>query len=1006
MLTTSGRKGSCVTPLSLRDAPALIQEVWPAQKISVETKREFEAHGAQTLTALGSFWKGRKRLVYVRACVLGALLPATGDAEKDLAVFEKLMAIDDEAFLHRENKMKPAEIAKRAIDAGKLSVADLPRSFQVKGKPNANVADFEAALTAGKLAWAVDAHISKLRLAAYSTLTYEDKVGRSLRPEELGPEAFAAIWPQVNEHLGTSASSIEDLVEQLGVMRFGHRPKVADIFSGAGSIPFEAARIGCDVYASDLNPIACMLTWGALHLIGGSRSKRELLEAAQRQISNAVDRRITHLGFEHNESGARAKAYLYCLESRCPATGWVVPLLPSLLISKIRRTIARLTPNRTAKRFELEIVSDVTDAEMEQAKLGTVRGGNLHCEIDGEVYRTPISSIRGDQRGGNNNLRRWEKQDVAPREGDILGERLYCVQWMALSNSRSRPGTYFAAPTDEDLKRDQAVRLFVEENLSRWQRDGDVPDMVIEPGEKTDEPIRTRGWTHWHHLYNPRQLMIAGLVAEQIRLVDDPEIKGFLSFDRTFLADKSSRLSHWRLGSPGREGRAASADGVENTFYNQALNTLFTYGARAFYGLRLGDSVEYKSYPIAYSSTIKTSEAENNLIEADLFITDPPYADAVNYHEISEFFIAWLRKNPPAPFSDWVWDSRRSLAVKGVGDQFRAAMVRAYSNMTRCMPDNGMQILMFTHTSAQVWADMAQIFWGAGLQVVAAWYVATETTADFKKGGYVQGTVTIVLRKRLDAESGYKDEIVQEVRAEVADQIDTMTGLNQSLKGQGRIENLFEDADLQMAGYAAALRVLTRYQRIDGTDMTKEALRQRRPGEKDLVGEVIEFAVQVANEHMVPDNMPAKVWERLSGPERFYLKMMDIETTSLRKLDNYQNFAKAFRVGDYASLMGSLEPNKASLKTAKQFRKAGFEIPDFGPSATRALLYAIFELENDVEGDEVLAHLRDQVASYHSKRDELVSLADYVARKRAGVDDAESRAARILFDLIRNERFG
>ena len=39
---------------------------------------------------------------------------------------------------------------------------------------------------------------------------------------------------------------------------------------GSGQIPFEAARLGCDVYASDLNPVACMLTWGAFHIVGGS----------------------------------------------------------------------------------------------------------------------------------------------------------------------------------------------------------------------------------------------------------------------------------------------------------------------------------------------------------------------------------------------------------------------------------------------------------------------------------------------------------------------------------------------------------------------------------------------------------------------------------------------------------------------------------------------------------------------------------------------------------------
>lgn len=390
----------------------------------------------------------------------------------------------------------------------------------------------------------------------------------------------------------------------------------------------------------------------------------------------------------------------------------------------------------------------------------------------------------------------------------------------------------------------------------------------------------------------------------------------------------------------------------------------------------------------------------------DLGITDPPYADAVNYHEITEFFIAWLRRRPPTPFAEWIWDSRRALAIKGDSEEFRKSMVDAYRTLAEHMPPGGLQVVMFTHQDAGVWADMAQIFWGAGLQVMAAWYIATETSSELKKGGYVQGTVILVLRRRTAEEGGYKDEIVQEVKAEVADQIDTMVGLNQRLKGHGRIENLFEDADLQMAGYAAALRVLTRYARIDGVDMAKEAVRPNAKGERGLVTEVIDFAVQVANEHMVPEGMTRNVWERLTGSERFYFKMMDIETTGARKLDNYQNFAKAFRVSNYADLMGSVEPNKARLKTAAAFRKSGFDANEFGPSMTRAILYTIYEIEKEVEGDDVLAHLRDMVPNYMSARDDLMAIAGYIEKKRAGSDESEARAAGIVYGLIRNERIG
>src|SRR5208283_6010058 len=93
----------------------------------------------------------------------------------------------------------------------------------------------------------------------------------------------------------------------------------------------------------------------------------------------------------------------------------------------------------------------------------------------------------------------------------------------------------------------------------------------------------------------------------------------------------------------------------------------------------------------------------------------------------------------PISFGDWIWDSRRPLAIKGSGEDFRREMVAAYRAMTDKMPENGLQIVMFTHQDAGVWADMSSIVWGSGLRVTAAWYVATETSSELKKGGDVQG---------------------------------------------------------------------------------------------------------------------------------------------------------------------------------------------------------------------------------------------------------------------------
>jgi len=50
-----------LAPFSLRDAPALIERVFPAQKIGVEAQKERKAGAGQTLTALGSHWKAANR---------------------------------------------------------------------------------------------------------------------------------------------------------------------------------------------------------------------------------------------------------------------------------------------------------------------------------------------------------------------------------------------------------------------------------------------------------------------------------------------------------------------------------------------------------------------------------------------------------------------------------------------------------------------------------------------------------------------------------------------------------------------------------------------------------------------------------------------------------------------------------------------------------------------------------------------------------------------------------
>lgn len=1002
-----------LTPLALKDAPALIETVFPAQKVSLEAQSERKAGAAQTLTALGSYWKGRKPLILVRSIVLGSLLPPTNDPEADLAIFEKLMAFDDEGLARRAlvgNSVSPAEIAARIQldNPWDYFKATLRRSDVTGGDVRWMSFPLDADAEGISLRWQRSLSdddklvIYRKLMATYSS--YEEKASLGKRPEELNQEwLYAPVWVEVNRHyahLGVNVNSIAELVEQLGILRYGHRPRVGDTFSGGGSIPFEAARIGCDAYASDLNPIACMLTWGAFNVIGASPQRRVEIEGSQHSVAAMVDEEITSLGIEHDENGNRAKAYLYCLEARCPETGWMIPLLPTLILSVKYKTIVKLVPDHKTKSFHFQVTRDASESEMKVAAKGTVAAGDMTYELDGKSYRTSIKTLRGDYRKEDgttgNRLRRWEKSDFKPRPDDIYQERLYAIQWIAKDTLHAgRQDTWFAAPTAADLEREQRVEHIVRENLSRWQDEGLVPDMAIEPGYNTEQPIRERGWTHWHHLFNARALLLQALKAGA-----DKGCVQYLRLARD--ADRLSRLCRFNFNPQPSQGPK-----IEQVFSDQALNPLFNYGTYSSIGLEEYVGKLKSSIGVGLQPRISNVPADQIGGEAisDIFITDPPYADAVNYHEITEFFIAWLRKNPPKPFDDWVWDSRRALAVKGSGEDFRRGMVAAYKAMAGHMPDNGMQCVMFTHQDTTVWGDLIGIFWAAGLQVVAAWYIATETTSELKKGGYVQGTVILMLKKRAAGErTGFKQRLLPAVRQEVARQIETMMHLNAAVETHYG-EPVWGDSDLQMAGYAAALKVLTAYTRIGDEDVTTFALRPRARGEVTVVDEIVQQAAETASSLLVPEGLTADAWGRLTGIERFVLRMMDMETAGTSKLDNYQNFAKAFRVTDYSRVMGDMRPNNARLKRVSEYASRDLtDATEIGVTRLGQLIIALQQLLKDTEAQVIVEQLRSEMADFLEARSLLVDMLAFIERK---APESEVRsAAEVLGARLKNLRFG
>lgn len=902
----------------LSTAPSFIEEQFPVSKVSKESYKERKAGASQTLTSLGKWW-GRKPLVLVRAAIIGMLMPVSGDPQKDREIFLKIMTMDDDGLWQRRSKSIPAKVLQ--IHLTEEEWEEL--IYDSEGKK--------------KRIWSTGLRPKEkeeILRKVFERMSYDEKLTFCDRPEQIdGPDR--KVWQEINTHLDTDAASLQELVGELGTRRFGHVPRVGDAFCGGGSIPFEAA-----------------------------------------------DKQITEWGIEHNDKGWRADAYLYCVEARCPATGLMLPLAPSWLISEKYNVCAVLKRNDAQQGYDIEIIRDADKETWDKAKKGTVQKGRMVCPETGETFS--ITSIRGDRRVDGKTvygLRLWENDDLVPRPDDIFQERLYCVRWVETYMVKNHQGElvekkrrHYCLVDDDDLAREEKVLALLKERFAEWQEKGFIPSRVIERGgDKTEEPIRTRGWAYWHHLFNPRQLLVNGLFvksifSEKVERTNEMLIAALTPSMMSQL-DANCKLARWQS----QMSKSGGIGAVTPTFSDQALNPYYNFPVGSLlYGRNRLTRTPDLCYKL-HSTVLRTHDARQIAKVNDLWITDPPYADAINYHELSDFFLNWYEKHLPMAFPNWYTDTKKALAIRGSGEDFKRSMVDCYTNLTKHMPNNGLQLVMFTHQDASVWADLAMILWAAGLRVTAAWTIATETSSGLKKGNYVQGTVLLVLRKRIANETAFLDELYPEIEDEVRHQLDQMLALDD------QEDPNFADTDYQLAAYAAALRVLTGYSEIEGHDIKHELFRQRQTGEKSAFEQVIDRAVEIASDHLVPKGLEQRYWKVLSASERLYLKGLELEKHMEARSGAYQELAKGFGVRDYANLFHQAKANAVRFKTGSEFKKIALGSGEFGSTTLRNILFAIFETVRTDNARQGLNWLREEVPTYWEQRKQIVAMLNYLA---------------------------
>ena len=608
-------------------------------------------------------------------------------------------------------------------------------------------------------------------------------------------------------------------------------PLVVDPFAGGGSIPLEALRVGCEAFASDLNPVACMILKVMLEDIPrhGPELADELRESGA-DIKQRAERELAEL-YPADPDGATPIAYLWARTVRCeaPDCGAEIPLMRSFWLCKKskRKRALRHAVERTggSQRVAFEVFEPTSDSEV---RAGTVTRAKATCLCCGAVL--PPERVRvqlAAERGG------------ADVKFDDNGNRIGGARMTAVVTLRpNQTGRHYRLPTDADYAAVRKAQARVAAILEEWERGGrqglcPIPDERLPPIGTLGFRVQRYGMLKWGDLFTARQkAALAEFVRSVLRDTHPTRREGLaIVVDRC--ANQLSHISRWNV--PGEK--------IEGTFARQALPIVWDYAevnpfsnATGSYSGALDWVAEFtQSAPRDRAGQLQLSDATDHPLpdqSATVWFTDPPYYDAVPYADLSDFFLVWLKRSlPDHPLLKDPFNLRNPLTPKereAVQDEtresngrskdrswFEETMAKAFAEGRRVLSDDGVGAVVFAHKTTEGWEALLSGMIRGGWTITGSWPIATEMGSRLRArdSAALATSVHLICRPRPDdAPIGEWAEVLRQLPMRVADWMD-------HLQGEG-----VRGADLVFACIGPALEVFSRYRAVETAEGAEVAL--------------------------------------------------------------------------------------------------------------------------------------------------------------------------------------
>ncbi len=419
-----------------------------------------------------------------------------------------------------------------------------------------------------------------------------------------------------------------------GLVKAAHpeeTPLVADPFAGGGSIPLEALRLGCDAFASDLNPVACLILKVMLEDIPRAAAHHRDTESTEKKSGapwreNPLADELRKVGKEIKEKaekelaefyptdpdGATPIAYLWARTVKCesPNCGAEIPLVRSFWLCKkasrkraLRPVVHYRDTESTEKNEDktpcplclrgefphvvFEIFEPKTDKEVPG---GTVTRAKATCLCCGTVL--PPDRVRAqlaEQRGGADVIFHHRGTEDTERSTNsvspwrrIGGARLLAV----VTLKPGEKGRHYRLPTERDYEAVWKAQKRLQKILDEWERlpakasaqagGGKkglcpVPDEPLPPIGTLGFRVQRYGMLQWGDLFTARQKVALVKLAHCMEIASN---RNSMSADRELLSVAVSRCSSFWSSL---NMWVSTGEFVANVFGRQALPIVWDF---------------------------------------------------------------------------------------------------------------------------------------------------------------------------------------------------------------------------------------------------------------------------------------------------------------------------------------------------------------------------------------------------------------------------------------------